>query len=131
MEYRLFFISVTAFNLVILSKQNSHIKLSGNPISPESSQSSNANNAFDGDFSTVFKSSKPSNGWIGLKLDSKFTISRVGVAFPNNAKKEEYLLGIFEGANGLSFFESNPIFMITEELELGKINYFEIKSNIK
>ena len=131
MEYRLIFISVIVFNLVILSKQNSFIKLSGDPISSESSQSSIANNAFDGDFSTVFISSKPSNGWIGLKLDSKFRISRVGVAFPNNAKKEEYLLGIFEGANDPSFFESNPIFMITEELELGKINYFEIKSNIK
>ena len=132
MKYHFIFISVIVLNLVILSKQKNYIKLSGDQISSESSQSSsNVNNAFDGDFSTIFKSSKPSNGWIGLKLESKFTISRIGVSFPNNAKKEEYLLGIFEGANDASFFESNPIFMITEELELGKINYFEIKSNIK
>ena len=124
-------ISIILISLFIFSHQNPCIKLSGKPISSDSILKSPINNAFDGDISTVFKSSESSNGWIGLKLDSKYKISKIGVAYPNNAKKEDYLLAILEGSNNPTFFDSVPLYMITEEMKVGEMIYFEIKSNQK
>ena len=45
--------------------------IKGTPISSDSSSKS-LSNAFDGDISTEFKSSKESNGWIGLELDNTY-----------------------------------------------------------
>ena len=127
--YCLIVISTIFFNFFILSQQNSCIKLSGKPLSSDSLKSSNVNDAFDGDLSTSFKSSNPSNGWIGLKLDSKYLVTKIGLAFPQDAKKEDYILGILEGSNDPNFYDSYPIYMITKDLELGKINYIDIKVN--
>ena len=80
---------------------------------------------------TNFKSEKPSYGWIGLQLDGQYKITKVGVAFPKDSKKEDYLLGIIEGSNDPSFIDVDPFYMITEEIKKNKINYFNIKSTKK
>lgn len=119
---------VLLFFLPFIQKLNSPVKLSGKPIS---SDSKSLINAFDGDLSTDFKSEKPSNGWLGLQLDSKYKIKKIGVAFPKDSKKEDYLLGILEGSNDQTFIDADPLYMITEEIKNNEINYFEIKSTKK
>lgn len=109
---------------------NTPPKLSGNPISSDSSSSS-VKNAFDNDLLTYFKSEKPSNGWIGVQLDGQYKISKIGLAFPKDSKKEDYLLGIIEGSNDPTFFDADPLYMITEEINISKINYFKIKATKK
>jgi hypothetical protein len=115
--------------LLILSKENPNIKLSGKPISSDSFTSTIKNKAFDGDISTIFESEEASKGWIGLKLDSKYLITKIGYAFPNSAKKEDYLLGIFEASNDPVFLDSTILYMITEEVKVGEMNYITIKIN--
>ena len=118
-------------NLFLITYQNSCVKLSGKPISSEPMTSPSISNAFDGDISTTFKSNDESKGWIGLKLDSKYKITKIGLAFPKNSKKEDYLLGIIEGSTEPTFIESDPIYMITQEIKLGEMNYITLKSSQK
>ena len=124
MKSLLFVLLIALFFIPFIPKLNSPAKLSGKPIS---SDSGSLTTAFDGDLSTDFKSEKPSNGWIGLQLDSQYKIKKIGVAFPKDSKKEDYLLGIIEGSNDPTFLEADPLYMITEEIKNNEINYFEIK----
>ena len=128
MKSLLFVLLIALFFIPFIPKLNSPAKLSGKPIS---SDSGSLTTAFDGDLSTDFKSEKPSNGWIGLQLDSQYKIKKIGVAFPKDSKKEDYLLGIIEGSNDPTFLEADPLYMITEEIKNNEINYFEIKSTKK
>lgn len=116
-------------SLLILSTENTFVKLNGKKISSEPLTSQYINNAFDGDLSTSFTSKEASKGWIGLKLDSKYLITKIGLAFPVNSKKEDYLLSILEGSNDPTFTESTILYMVTEELKLGEMNYISIKTN--
>ena len=127
MKYPLFFFTLILLFLFFIpkNKNNSSPKLSGKPIS---SDSLSLINAFDGDLSTNFKSDKPSNGWIGLQLDSQYKITKIGIAFPKESKKEDYLLGILEGSNDPTFIDAEPLYMITEEINNNKIKYIDIKS---
>ena len=120
----LFFIS-----LFIISHQNQYVKLSGKPISSDSAKESPLNNAFDGDMSTVFKSQKASEGWIGLKLDSKYKLTKIGVAFPENVSKGDYLLAIIEGSTDPTFLDAETLYMITNEIKPGEMFYLPINSN--
>ena len=79
----------------------------------------------------IFKSEKPSNGWIDLQLDGQYKIIKIGVAFPEGSKEEDYLLGIFEGSNDPTFIDSDPIYMIIDKLNENSVNYFEIKTTKK
>ena len=128
MKRLLFILLIALFFIPFIPKLNSPVKLSGKPIS---SDSESLTTAFDGDLSTDFKSEKPSNGWIGLQLDSQYKIKKIGVAFPKDSKKEDYLLGIIEGSNDPTFLEADPLYMITEEIKNNEINYFELKSTKK
>ena len=124
--FSLFFIS-----LFIISYQNPYMKLSGKLISSDSPKESQLNNAFDGDISTTFKSKNPSGGWIGIKLDSKYKITKIGVAFPENAARQDYQLAIIEGSLDPTFLDSVPLYMITNEIKSGEIFYITINSNNK
>ena len=128
MKSLLFVLLIALFFIPFIPKLNSPVKLSGKPIS---SDSESLTTAFDGDLFTDFKSEKPSNGWIGLQLESQYKIKKIGVAFPKDSKKEDYLLGIIEGSNDPTFLEADPLYMITEEIKNNEINYFEIKSTQK
>ena len=121
--------TVTFLSLLILSSENANMKLNGKIISSDPLTSPSINNAFDGDLSTSFTSKGASKGWIGLKLDSKYLITKIGFAFPINSKKEDYLLSILEGSNEPTFTDSTILYMITEELNLGEMNYISIKTN--
>ena len=116
-------------NLLVLSSENPCVKLSGKTISSELLSSPNINNAFDGNINTAFKADKPSKGWIGLKLDSKYIITKIGFAFPKDSKKNDYLLGILEVSNDPNFEDSNILYMLTEEMTLGEVKYISINSN--
>jgi hypothetical protein len=121
--------TVIFLSLLILSSENANMKLNGKIISSDPLTSPSINNAFDGDLSTSFTSKEASKGWIGLKLDSKYLITKIGFAFPINSKKEDYLLSILEGSNEPTFTDSTILYMITEELKLGEMNYISIKTN--
>ena len=123
--------TIIFLSLLFLFNENPYVKLSGKPLSSEPCSSISKNNAFDGDIKTYFLSSQSSKGWVGLKLDSKYKITKIGFAFPENAKKEDYILGIFEACNDPTFLDSTILYMLTEEYKLGEMNYISIKTNNK
>ena len=99
-------------------------KLTGTPISSDYSSPSIVN-PFDGDMNTEFKSSLSSLGWVGLKLDSKYQITKIGYAV-KTTDKSDFLLGVFEGSNDVSFVETYPLSMILDGTP-NQLNYIEIK----
>ena len=101
----------------------SSTKLTGTPIS-SSSDSGSAKNAFDGSLETEFQSTSK-NGWVGLEFSSPVKISQIGWA-QKGTNVKNYLLGIFEGSNDKSFFDSIPIYMITAEGKSNQMNLVEI-----
>ena len=129
MKFSSKFFIVIFLSFLILSNENVYVKLNGKKISSEPLTSQSISNAFDGDLSTSFASKEASKGWIGLKLDSKYLITKIGLAFPINSKKEDYLLSILEGSNDPTFTDSTILYMITEELKLGEMNYISIKTS--
>ena len=120
---------VILLNLLILSSENPSVKLSGKVLSSEPLSSSNINYAFDGKIDTAFKADDASKGWIGLKLDSKYLITKIGLAFPKDSKKNDYLLAVLQGANDPNFEDPTVLYMLTEEIKLGEIKYIPIKTN--
>ena len=98
-------------------------KLTGTPISSDSN-SQNAQNAFDGNLQTEFKSSTE-NGWVGLEFSSPVKISQIGWA-QKGFDTKDYLLGIFEGSNDRSFFDSIPLYMITAQGQSNQINLVQV-----
>ena len=129
MKFSSKFFIVIFLSFLILSNENVYVKVNGKKISSEPLTSQSISNAFDGDLSTSFTSKEASKGWIGLKLDSKYLITKIGLAFPINSKKEDYLLSILEGSNDPTFTDSTILYMITEEFKLGEMNYISIKTS--
>lgn len=129
MKKLLNFFFILFLSLFILSYQNECVKLNGKAISSDPLTSPFISKAFDSDISTYFKSNQDSKGWIGLKLDSRYRITQIGLAFPKDSDQKDYLLGIIEAANEPTFVESEPLYMITEEMKLGEMNYVPIKSS--
>lgn len=112
--------------LLYYSTCQSEHKLEGRPISSEQ-DSEMILNPFDGDISTEFTSSNE-NGWIGIELSSPSKITKIGFSH-NTEDINLYLLGIFEGANDITFFDSVPLYMITQKEDNNKINYIKISCN--
>lgn len=79
--------------------------------------------------SMVFKFQKTSERWIGLKLDSKYKLTKIGVAFPENVWKGDYLFVIIEGSTDPTFLDAEILYMITNEIKPGEIFYLPINSN--
>ena len=117
------------FFIILLNYSTSQLehRLEGRPISSEQ-ESEMILNPFDGDISTEFISSNDENGWIGIELSSPSIITKIGF-FHNTPDVNLYLLGIFEGANDITFFDSVPLHMITQEEDNDKINYIKISCN--
>ena len=80
---------------------------------------------FDGDTSTQFMTSIVSNGWVGINFHKQYIIEEI-----KWAQKEEdhnnYLLGIFEGANSKTFEDAIPLYVIKEKGKFRENNLVEI-----
>ena len=121
---------LSAFCVILLLHPSTQkeTKLTGTPISSDYS-SPLISNPFDGNINTEFKSSQSSKGWVGLKLDSKYLITKIGFALKTN-DKSDFLLGVFEGSNDITFIESYTLSMILDG-EPNKLNYLEVKVSKK
>ena len=104
--------------------QNEDRILSGTMIS--SDENSNLiKYAFDGDVSTQFKTSIASNGWVGLNFHNEFIIGRIDWAQKED-DHDNYLLGIFEGANTKTFEDAIPLYVIKEKGKIRENNVINI-----
>ena len=104
--------------------QNEDPILSGTMIS--SDENSNLiKYAFDGDVSTQFMTSIASNGWVGLNFHNQCIIGRIDWAQKED-DHDNYLLGIFEGANTKNFEDAIPLYVIKEKGKIRENNVINI-----
>ena len=104
--------------------QNEDPILSGTMIS--SDENSNLiKYAFDGDVSTQFMTSIASNGWVGLNFHNQCIIGRIDWAQKED-DHDNYLLGIFEGANTKTFEDAIPLYVIKEKGKIRENNVIDI-----
>lgn len=95
-------------------------KLSGSPIAVTPS---GAQNAFDSNGSSVYRSSQASYAWVGLDLGDRYVIDRVGWQVVNPSKA---LLGVFQGATKPDFSDAVPIYLIDQTPQAGAMQYADV-----
>ena len=113
-------------------------KLTGTPIGTalsvdynNSSQASTSVNtiadAFDGNLNTFFASWDRSKTWAGLDLGTPHVITRVGWS-PRNGSvgPRRVVLGLFEGSDDPDFMTAYPLFIISQEGTIGKMDYADV-----
>ena len=91
---------------------NAQTKLSGTPIG---TASSSAQNAFDNNVATVYKTGSPSYSWVGLDLGEQHVITSVAWT-PSYSYPDAVMLGIFQGANSPDFSDAVPIYLISNNV---------------
>lgn len=134
---RAFILSVVAV-ISCLAAAQTDTPLTGTVIGTELSydyssgrQSTTVNtreNAFDGDLSTYFASYQRSGTWVGLDLGAPHVITRVGWSPRNDAfGPRRTQLSVFEGANREDFLDAVPLFMTSEQGEVGSMSYADVR----
>ena len=82
-------------------------------------------NAFDGNFDTIFASYERSRTWAGLDLGEPYVITKVGcgarVGYGNRV-----VLGLFEGANQPDFSDALPLAIVKEAGTDREMQYIEV-----
>ena len=82
--------------------------------------------AFDGNFDTFFGSYDRSGTWVGMDLQTKYVITKIGYA-PRQAHSSRVQLAVIEGANKSDFSDAMPIHIIKESAPEGKMTYAEVE----
>lgn len=83
--------------------------------------------AFDGDLSTFYASNARSNTWVGLDLGSPHRITGVGWSPRNDGQGQRRVrLAVFEGANRPDFLDAVPLFMTSEDGQIGQLSYADV-----
>ena len=82
--------------------------------------------AFDGNFDTFFASYDRSGTWVGMDLQTKYVITKIGYA-PRRAHSSRVQLAVIEGANKSDFSDAMPIHIIKESAPEGKMTYAEVE----
>lgn len=79
--------------------------------------------AFDGNLQTFFASYERSYTWAGLDLGAPYVITRVAWSPRNDGLGPgRMVLGVFEGANRPDFEDALPLYVITEQGAIGRID---------
>lgn len=128
----------TALLASVAISANAADKLTGNPIGTKrcydyakGEVSSTAANLFDGNLNTYFATVDRSYTWAGLDLGSAHVITRVGWAPRNDSQgPKRVVLGVIQGANSPDFLDAVPIYIITREGTIGKMDYADIDCSL-
>ena len=115
---------VFLFLLFYITCQNDEEILTGTMISSDVN-SNLIKYAFDGDVNTQFMTKNSSYGWVGRKFPSKYIITRIEWAQAED-DHNNYLLGVFEGANTKNFLDAVPLYMIITKGKIREINSIDI-----
>ena len=109
LKLRIIILFLSIFNFTY--QDNTEILLKGTMISSDES-SSIIKYAFDSNLKTSFISKSESNGWVGHNFRKLNVITRIEWG-QSEDDHNNYLLGIFEGANKQNFEDAFPLTMIT------------------
>jgi hypothetical protein len=133
--YGLFCVCVIFCQEVVkLSPDGENIKIIGTRYSVnydngQASETVNSkDNAFDGDFSTIFASYDRSYTWVGLDLGEQRVITKVAFC-PRQGYGSRLLLGVFEGANSPDFLDAIPLGIIKETPVAGKLTELAVTNS--
>ena len=82
-------------------------------------------NVFDGNFDTFFATYDRNRTWVGLDLEQKHVITKVGYS-PRKTQEGRVELAIIEGANDASFIDALPIAIIKQSGTSGKMQFIDV-----
>ena len=82
-------------------------------------------NVFDGDYNTFFATYERSHTWVGLDLEQKYVITKVGYS-PRISQEGRVQLAIIEGANDANFTDAIPIGIIKERGTANAMQYLDV-----
>lgn len=86
--------------------------------------------AFDGDLDTYFATYDRSYTWVGLDLGTPHVIDKVGWAPRNDWQGPKRVqLGVIQGANQEDWLDAVPLYVITEQGTIGKMDYGDVTVN--
>ena len=118
LKFRILILFFSIFNFT--NQQNAENLLKGAMISSDES-SSIIKYAFDSNLKTNFISKSESNGWVGQNFRKLNIITRIEWG-QSDEDHNNYLLGIFEGANKQTFEDAFPLTMITSPGTINSMN---------
>ena len=118
LKLRIIILFFSIFNFTY--QDNTEILLKGTMISSDES-SSIIKYAFDSNLKTNFISKSESNGWVGQNFRKLNVITRIEWG-ESEDDHNNYLLGIFEGANKQNFEDAFPLTMITSPGTINVMN---------
>ena len=118
LKLRIIILFFSIFNFT--NQENAEILLKGTMISSDES-SSIIKYAFDSNLKTNFISKSESNGWVGQNFRKLNVITRIEWG-QSDEDHNNYLLGIFEGANKQTFEDAFPLTMITSPGAINEMN---------
>ena len=121
---KFFIFIIPLINFII--NEDDEILLKGTMISSEEN-SNLIKYAFDGNIKTQFMTNDE-NGWVGQKFLEKKIITKIQWGQMED-DHNNYLLGVFEGANSKTFEDAIPLYMIKTIGKIGGIN--TVKINFK
>lgn len=86
--------------------------------------------AFDGNLNTYFATNARSYTWVGLDLGTPHVIDKVGWLPRNDGVGPKRVqLGVIQGANQEDWLDAVPLYIITEEGTIGKMDYADVNVN--
>lgn len=86
--------------------------------------------AFDGNLNTYFATNARSYTWVGLDLGTPHVIDKVGWSPRNDGVGPKRVqLGVIQGANQEDWLDAVPLYIITEEGTIGKMDYADVNVN--
>ena len=121
---KFFIFIIPLINFII--NEDDEILLKGTMISSEEN-SNLIKYAFDGNIKTQFMTNDE-NGWVGQKFLEKKIITKIQWGQMED-DHNNYLLGVFEGANSKAFEDAIPLYMIKTIGKIREIN--TVKINFK
>jgi len=121
---KFFIFIIPLINFII--NEDDEILLKGTMISSEEN-SNLIKYAFDGNIKTQFMTNDE-NGWVGQKFLEKKIITKIQWGQMED-DHNNYLLGVFEGANSKTFEDAIPLYMIKSIGKIREIN--TVKINFK
>ena len=114
-----------AYSSAMAFDETTDVGLTGKILS--SGTATMAENAFDADVATYYRTTAADMQWVGLDLGARHVVTRISYTpAPLSVGPDRMLLSLFEGANDSTFMDAVPLYLISEAPTAGKSTTVDI-----
>ena len=114
-----------AYSSAMAFDETTDVELTGKILS--TGTATMAENAFDADAATYYRTTAADMQWVGLDLGARHVVTRISYTpAPLSVGPDRMLLSLFEGANDSTFMDAVPLYLISEAPTAGKSTTVDI-----